>query len=263
MKTLMNVLNTTKDYENEMLDEESMDEESCDSLMNYCPKCGRAHAVGESKYCLYCGAIVEEEETFKENLSIYEKVDEYIHGNHEYMNDIYKEGYKTAKLAAIYLVHDNDTAEDFASETMIKFFERGDLQVAEAFYGYIRIIAKRLVFDQFKNVRYKRTKSLDGMCYDKDNNLIYELKDVKASYLLEEKMISEVNNEYVRSVLNSLKKEERDVLIMQYHYAMSIQEMAEALQIKESTVIGRSQQGRLHFKQAISAIEKEIGVNIY
>lgn len=151
--------------------------------------------------------------------------------------DVLLERYKDRLFSYIvYLVRDEDLANDIFQETFIKVIltlRQGRYQESGKFYGWLTRIAHNIAIDGFRDEMSNNTFSDDeaeGM-YFNDINLVSSSKE---SEMLDEQLLEEV-----KVLMDRLPEEQRRVMFMRYYQGLSFKEIAEETGVGINTALGR------------------------
>lgn len=136
----------------------------------------------------------------------------------------------------LYLVHDEDRANDIFQETFVKVImtiRQGRYTESGRFYGWLTRIAHNLVIDEYRNTEYDSTISdeeMDGALFN-DANLV--------ATNIESELINEQLLDDVRELMHRLPEEQYRVLFMRIYQGMSFKEIADETGVGINTALGR------------------------
>lgn len=164
----------------------------------------------------------------------------------------------SAVRAAAIIVHDNTQAEDIVQNAFIKFAERVEhFDIDRPFKPYFL----RIVINDAIKVGKKQTRfvSLEYECQEDSHKTFLEDPTPNPEDLLLKKEIQVA----VWEALGKLQPKERAVIVLQYYFDMSVQEMAETLNEFVGTIKWRLFVARKHLKHLLNQdiLESAVPVN--
>lgn len=181
---------------------------------------------------------------------------EVINGNEEAFNQLYDTYHRLVYFIAFELCHNDADAKDILQETFIQIKQSiSSLQDPASFKAWMN----RIVINKCKNLfRSKRNVDMD------ENDVWYQNHVIEDRFYMlpENKLHMETDQLLVHELMKQLSDVQREVLIMRYFEHMSMQEMAEVLEVPIGTVKTRLLYGKNHLKELISAYEKENDIKI-
>lgn len=183
-------------------------------------------------------------------------IQEVINGNEEAFNQLYDTYHRLVYFIAFELCHNDADAKDILQETFIQIKQSiSSLQDPASFKAWMN----RIVINKCKNLfRSKRNVDMD------ENDVWYQNHVIEDRFYMlpENKLHMETDQLLVHELMKQLSDVQREVLIMRYFEHMSMQEMAEVLEVPIGTVKTRLLYGKNHLKELISAYEKENDIKI-
>lgn len=178
-------------------------------------------------------------------------IQEVINGNEEAFNQLYDKYHRLVYFIAFELCHNDADAKDILQETFIQIKQSiSSLQDPASFKAWMN----RIVINKCKNLfRSKRNVDMD------ENDVWYQNHVIEDRFYMlpENKLHMETDQLLVHELMKQLSDVQREVLIMRYFEHMSMQEMAEVLEVPIGTVKTRLLYGKNHLKELILAYEKE------
>ena len=148
-------------------------------------------------------------------------------------------------------VYDRDSSEDIFQETFIKVIKtlkRGVYNEEGKFLPWVMRIAHNLVIDYFRKSKripkFNRTDSFDIFDVIGDGNL-----DV------ESQMIRDQIHGKVKSLIQDLPKDQKEVLILRIYNELSFKEIAEKTNVSINTVLGRMRYALINLRKIIAKRE--------
>lgn len=158
--------------------------------------------------------------------------------------------YKQRIFSTIYfLVKNQELAEDLFQETFIKIISslrKNHYSEQGKFLPWALRIAHNLVIDHFRKVK------LMPMQHDTDEYSVFDVipannKNAVEQMIYDEKILK------VRSLLEKLPFEQREVVILRHYTGLSFKEIAKMLNININTALGRMHYAILKMREMVNA----------
>lgn len=147
------------------------------------------------------------------------------------------------RIAFIYM-KDQHSAEEVVQDVFMKFYESEQFEGRSSVKTYLTTITIRTCYDYLRKWKARKNQLLD-----------YMLKRERAA---EQVVLAlQERDEIVTSILK-LPLKYREVILLYYYDDLTTAEMAQLLQIPESTVGTRLQRARQKLKEILPAIEWEV-----
>ena len=163
--------------------------------------------------------------------------------------------YKEKIFSSIFfLVKDKYLAEDLFQEVFIKVIDtlRSNRYNEEGkFLQWALRISHNLCVDYFRKI--KRTK----IVYSGDDKDIFEVINVN-SESADTKMVQGQSHDKIRSMLEQLPEEQREVIILRHYADMSFKEIANITNTSINTALGRMRYGLINLRKMM--IENQIAL---
>lgn len=154
----------------------------------------------------------------------------------EAFNELYNRYYKLVYYIAYEMCHNDADAKDVMQETFLKV-KRGakDIRDKSRFKAWLNAVTISKCKDLFKKNKYDN--------YDGDSSYVKNNQIEMRRYMLPEKQMHFNNDKaLLHSFIEALPSSQREVLLLKYFGDLSLQEIAEVMQISEGTV-----KSRLHY----------------
>ena len=170
-------------------------------------------------------------------------------GDKEAFGELYRLTSPKAYFVAFQIVRNEQDAEDILQETYIKVLEKIDeIDTTQSFMGWIY----RVVSNKSKNL-LKNKNMLNFESYEEE--VFEDLPEERAEFNPEENLNqSEVCRE-VMAAIDELSEEKRICVIMKYFGEMTVAEVADSLEVPESTVRNRLFVARKELKKKLEKKE--------
>lgn len=145
-----------------------------------------------------------------------------------------------------YIVKNQDVADDIFQETFVKAIvkmRQGRYREDGKFYAWLTCIAHNLLIDFFRDER-----NLAYVYDDEENNIFRNCSDLSDTY-----RESELNNNQVlkdvRSLMDHLPENQREVVFMRFYQDLSFKEIAEITGVSINTALGRMRYGIMNMRR--------------
>ncbi len=183
----------------------------------------------------------------------------YIKGNEESF-EVLLNRYKSKVFTNIYLiVKDTYVAEDLTQDTFIKAIKtlRGNKYNEEGkFKPWILRIAHNLAIDYFrKKKRYPTIVMEDG------SNVFNTLAFSEAPY--ENLQVQQDTKNKLRSFIEELPENQREVIMMRHYQEMSFQDIAESTDVSINTALGRMRYALINLRKKMKQHKIAYDSNMY
>lgn len=185
----------------------------------------------------------------------------YMNGNEESLAVLVKR-HKRRIFSYIYLITRNKTlTEDIFQETFFKVIQtlkRMQYNEEGKFLPWVLRIAKNLIIDHFR-----KAKKMPGISTvineDGEESCIFDIIPEHTDDLREPQAIKQFKNA-IRSIVNELPKDQKEVVIMRTYYDMSFKEIAEITNVSINTSLGRMRYALINLKKMLE--EKNVEMYI-
>ncbi len=146
------------------------------------------------------------------------------------------------------MVKDQDLAEDIFQETFIKavrVIDEGRYCDNGKFLSWVLRIAHNQVIDYFRNQRQNKSLTESDAGYDVLGTLQF------ADRTIEDAIVSEQIERDIRSLIELLPAEQREVVRMRYFAGLSFKEIAEQTGVSINTALGRMRYALINLRKMI------------
>jgi RNA polymerase sigma-70 factor (ECF subfamily) len=192
-------------------------------------------------------------------LSDNELVKLYMNGNEEYLSVLVKR-HKRRIFSYIYLITRNKSlTEDVFQETFFKVIQtlkKQQYNEEGKFLPWILRIAKNLIIDHYRKA--KKMPSISTVINDEgEETSIFDIipEESPSSKDTEE---TKRFKETIRSIVNDLPQDQKEVVIMRTYYDMSFKEIAEITNVSINTSLGRMRYALINLKKMLEEKNVEI-----
>jgi RNA polymerase sigma factor (sigma-70 family) len=153
-----------------------------------------------------------------------------------------------------FTVKDAALAEDIFQDTFVKVIDTlrsGRYREQDKFLPWVMRISYNLCIDHFR--RNKRMPTVTtGEGFD-----IFEVLGFKDNSI-EENLITDNTTSKIRSLVNQLPEEQRQVLVLRHYSGMSFKEIAEMTDVSINTALGRMRYALINIRKMMA--EKNISI---
>lgn len=183
-----------------------------------------------------------------------ELVKQYLQGNEACLEMLIKRHKTKIFTTILYIVNDHYIAEDIFQETLIKAIRtlrKGKYNEEGKFLPWIVRIGRNMAIDHFR--RAKRTPKItshDG----EDIFRTFEVNELNR----EQVFVQDHKNDVVRELINTLPKEQKEVLVLRHYGNLSFKEIASITDVSINTALGRMRYALNNMRKVIE--EKSISL---
>ena len=190
-----------------------------------------------------------------------ELVQLYIQGNEESLAVLLNRHKRKIFYSILVVVKNKALAEDIFQDTFFKVIQtlkRGNYNEEGKFLPWVIRIARNLIVDHFRKIK----KMPQAPVYINE-----EGEEINAFDFLETEQTEPINKESlklkknIRSIINHLPIEQREVIVLRTYYDMSFKEIANFTNVSINTSLGRMRYALLNMKKLIE--EKNIEVSYH
>lgn len=178
-------------------------------------------------------------------------VEQYVNGNEKAL-EVLIARHKSKIFTSIYMfVQDHYVAEDLFQDAFIKAIielRNRKYQEEGKFISWIMRIAHNLCIDYYRRTRRKPTISTSNDC-----DIFSILKFSTANP--EDVIIRNEGHEKIRSILQRLPPEQREIVILRHWAGLNFKEVSELTQVCISTALGRMRYALLNMRKMLNELE--------
>jgi RNA polymerase sigma-70 factor (ECF subfamily) len=189
---------------------------------------------------------------YAQSVSDHELINRYLAGNEISLEQLIHRHKSKVFSYILMVVKDKQHADDIFQDTFIKVIHTlrsGTYKEEGKFIQWVMRIAHNLVIDHFRKSRripFVETQNDEVSIFD--NLRIYEEST-------EERIITEQIHQDIRSMIEYLPAEQREVLIMRHYADMSFKEIAEQTNVSINTALGRMRYALINLRKLIDQNE--------
>jgi RNA polymerase sigma-70 factor (ECF subfamily) len=190
---------------------------------------------------------------YAQAISDQELINRYLSGNEASLEQLIHRHKSKVFSYILMVVKNKQHADDIFQDTFIKVIHTlrsGTYKEEGKFIQWVMRIAHNLVIDHFrKSKRIPIVEAINGEGNVLDNLRVYDDS-------IEDRMINEQIHNDVRSLIEYLPPEQRDVLVMRHYGDMSFKDIAEQTDVSINTALGRMRYALINLRKMIE--KKEI-----
>lgn len=176
--------------------------------------------------------------------------------NEQVERELFEQYYERVYFSAYFIIKDRELAQDIVQETFIKAFKHLHTIVDEEKLGaWLSTIATRTAIDYVRKEK-KWNEIVTDDVYINDKAVFQE----NATTGIEELIIEKQQNELMIELIDCLKLEYKQVIILRYLHELSYEEISKQLNIKVNTVKSRTHRAK---KQLKEVFEQRLGEEVY
>ncbi|MEI6766953.1 MAG: sigma-70 family RNA polymerase sigma factor [Bacteroidota bacterium] len=178
-------------------------------------------------------------------------IDSYLAGNHASLEVLINRHKKRVFSYIKMVVRDNHHAEDIFQDTFIKVvntLRSGTYKEEGKFLQWVMRIAHNLIIDHFRKAKRIPTIENGG-----DFDVFDTLKNFEHS--VEDTMVRDQIHSDVRTLIDYLPDEQKEVLIMRHFQEMSFKDIAEQTNVSINTALGRMRYALINLRKLIEKKE--------
>jgi RNA polymerase sigma factor (sigma-70 family) len=185
----------------------------------------------------------------------------YMNGNEESLSILVKR-HKRRIFSYVYLITRNKAlTEDVFQETFFKVIQtlkKQQYNEEGKFLPWVLRIAKNLIIDHFRKAR-----KMPGISTitneDGEETSIFDIIPEEVNHSKDDETTKRFK-EAIRSVINDLPQDQKEVVIMRTYYDMSFKEIAEVTNVSINTSLGRMRYALINLKKRLE--EKNVEMYI-
>lgn len=189
-----------------------------------------------------------------QTISDKELIGRYLKGDHNSLEKLIYRHQNRIFAYILMIVKDKDLADDLFQDTFIKVIKTlrsGSYNEEGKFLQWVMRIAHNLIIDHFR--KSNRIPVIDNS-KNEDFNIFDTIEITDKS--IEERIITDQIHKDVRSLIELLPTEQKEVLYMRHYAEMSFKDIAEVSNVSINTALGRMRYALINLRKLIA--EKNI-----
>ena len=189
------------------------------------------------------------------NQSDYELIKQFIQGKQSCIEVLINRYKKKVFTYIMLIVKNQPLAEDIFQETFIKVIKslrKGKYREEGKFLSWVMRIAHNLTLDYYRKQKHLKTFSNDDNEMDIFNSVKFSDKNI------EDKIIEEQISKDIRSLIDELPEDQKQVILLRHYGGLSFKEIAEQTDVSINTALGRMRYALINLRKFIS--EKKLSL---
>jgi RNA polymerase sigma factor (sigma-70 family) len=183
-----------------------------------------------------------------QNLTDKELISQYLEGNHFCREKLIHRHQNRVFAYILMVVKDKQLADDIFQDTFIKVIKTirsGAYKEEGKFIQWVMRIAHNLIIDYFR--KSKRIPVIDND--NSDFDIFDTIRFTDPS--IEDQIITEQIHDDVRTLIEFLPEEQKEVLFMRHYAEMSFKDIAEQTDVSINTALGRMRYALINLRKLI------------
>ena len=189
------------------------------------------------------------------NLKDNELVRQYLNGDKSAIEILINRHQQRVFTYIVLLVKNQELAEDIFQETFIKVIaslKKGKYQEQGIFVSWVVRIAHNLVIDHFRKSKNMRMFSNEDSEMD-----IFNSQKFSDSTVEEDMVVDQIHTD-VRTLVDALPEEQREVVLLRHFGDLSFKEISEQTGVSINTALGRMRYALINMRKMIK--ERDISL---
>lgn len=185
-------------------------------------------------------------------------VQAYIKGDHSAIEVLINRHRIKVYTYILLTIKNHPLAEDLFQETFIKVIQSlraGKYKDNGKFLSWVIRIAHNLIIDHFRKEKQRNSISNDDSEVDLFNSK--KLSDEN----IEELIINSQIKSEIRTLLNELPDDQREVVLLRHYGGLSFREIADQTDVSINTALGRMRYALINLRKLIQ--EKNLSLTVY
>ena len=181
----------------------------------------------------------------------------YLQGDNDAMSQLIERHTKRVRSYIRMLVKNAEMTDDLLQETFIKvvrMVDAGRYTESGKFLSWVLRIAHNLVIDHFRQLKNSKTINEAEAGYD----VVGTLRIAESS--LEDKIVTEQIHADLRTLVELLPAEQREVVRLRYFSELSFKDIAEQTDVSINTALGRMRYALINLRNMIR--EKNLSLTV-
>lgn len=177
-----------------------------------------------------------------------ELLNQYLEGDKSAISTLINKHNRRVRDYLYTMVKDRDIADDIAQETFIKaikVIDEGRYTDNGKFLSWVLRIAHNRALDYFRSQKTNTKVNESNTGYNVLGTIKYADKSV------EESIISEQTAAEIRSLVELLPEEQKEVVMLRYYSDLSFKEIAEQTGVSINTALGRMRYALINMRRMI------------
>ncbi len=191
------------------------------------------------------------------NPSDYELVQQFVSGSQKAIELLIRRHHKRVYGYILLLVKNPTIAEDIFQDTFVKVIrslKEGRYADNGRFVSWVMRIAHNLIIDHFRKEKQMKMVSKDNGAVDVFNSPRFSEKSIE-----EDLVYDQVLND-VRSLVDRLPEEQKEVVLLRHYVGLSFKEIAEQTNVSINTALGRMRYALINMRKLMEESNLSLSV---
>lgn len=191
------------------------------------------------------------------NPSDYELVQQFASGSQKAIELLIRRHHKRVYGYILLLVKNPTIAEDIFQDTFVKVIrslQEGRYADNGRFVSWVMRIAHNLIIDYFRKEKQMKMVSKDNGAVDVFNSPRFSEKNIE-----EDLVYDQVLND-VRSLVDRLPEEQKEVVLLRHYVGLSFKEIAEQTNVSINTALGRMRYALINMRKLMEESNLSLSV---
>ncbi|PID92485.1 MAG: RNA polymerase subunit sigma-24 [Bacteroidetes bacterium] len=187
-----------------------------------------------------------------------ELVQAYIKGDSDAIESLIQRHRSKVYTYIVLTIKNQPLAEDIFQETFIKVIQSlraGKYRDNGRFLSWVIRIAHNLIIDHFR-----KEKQLNAISNDDTEMDLFNSQKLSDDNIEDQLVNTQIRNE-IRSLVNALPGDQRDVVLLRHYGGLSFKEIADQTGVSINTALGRMRYALINLRKMIE--EKELSLTAY
>ena len=192
------------------------------------------------------------------SLSDQELVQAYIKGDHSAIEVLINRHRNKVYTYILLTIKNQQLAEDLFQETFIKVVQSlrsGKYKDNGKFLSWVIRIAHNLIIDHFR-----KEKQMNSISNDDSEVDLFNSKKLSDSNIEELIIDGQIKSE-IRTLINELPDDQREVVLLRHYGGLSFKEIADQTDVSINTALGRMRYALINLRKLIQ--EKNLSLTVY
>ena len=194
----------------------------------------------------------------KSELNDQELVQAYIKGDQSAIESLITRHRSKVYTYVVLTIKNQQLAEDLFQETFIKVIQSlrgGKYKDNGRFLSWVIRIAHNLIIDHFRKEKQMNSISNDDTEVDLFNSRKFSDQNI------EEVIVSSQIKSELRTLINELPSDQREVVLLRHYGELSFKEIADQTGVSINTALGRMRYALINLRKMIN--ERELSLTVY
>ncbi len=189
--------------------------------------------------------------------SDYELVQQFTSGSQKAIESLIRRHHKRVYGYILLLVKNPTIAEDIFQDTFVKVIrslQEGRYADNGRFVSWVMRIAHNLIIDYFRKEKQMKMISKDNGAVDVFNSPRFSEKNIEEDLVYDQVLTD------VRSLVDRLPEEQKEVVLLRHYVGLSFKEIAEQTNVSINTALGRMRYALINMRKLMEESNLSLSV---